>query len=170
MTTTATTSPAATSPPAAPASGKGKLFIILSVVGALLLGGGATFWMTRLGAVHTDAAAQGAPAPVPEGPKGVLSFEPFVVNLTDAGGSRFLRVTVRLLVAADAAERLSKDDVTMVRARSAILELLAEQSSDRLVTAAGKADLKKAILERADGVLVPVKVADVLFSDFVVQF
>ncbi len=145
---------------------------MLSAVGVLLLGGGAgAYWMTKRGAPPKEGGAAAAPAEhAPESAKGVISFEPFVVNLTDGGGSRFLRLTVRLLVDAEAAEHLQKNEVTMVRTRSAILELLAEQSSDQLVTAAGKAQLKKAILERADGVLAPAKVADVLFSDFVVQF
>jgi flagellar FliL protein len=167
MTTAATPTPAA-----APAKKKGKGIIVLSAIGVLLLGGGAgAYWMTRRAAPPKEAgAAAGAAEHAAESAKGVISFEPFVVNLTDGGGSRFLRLTVRLLVDADAAEHVSKSEVTMVRTRSAILELLAEQSSEKLVTAAGKAELKKAILERADGVLTPVKVADVLFSDFVVQF
>src|SRR5215467_10651881 len=130
--------------------------------------------MTKRNAPAGEAAGGAAPAhaaaAAEEAPGGVLSFEPFVVNLTDGGGSRFLRLTVRLLVSAEAAEKLAKNEVMMVRTRSAILELLAEQSSDHLVTAAGKAELKKTIRERADAVLAPVKVADVLFSDFVVQF
>jgi flagellar FliL protein len=169
MTTPATT-PAPT-PAAAAAPKKGKKLIVLSAAGVLLLGGGAgAYWMTTREAGNPAAAAEKAAAKKAAAPKGVLAFEPFVVNLTDGGGARFLRVTVRLLVAAEEAEKLSKDEVAMARTRSAILELLAQQSSDHLVTAEGKAELKKAILEHADKVLAPAEVDDVLFSDFVVQF
>ena len=166
------TTPATATPAEAPAPKKGKRLIVLTAIGVLLLGAGGAgaYWMTKRGAGSADAVGETPPVAAAEAPRGVLSFEPFVVNLTDGGGSRFLRLTVRLLVDAEAAERLSKHEVTMVRTRSAILELLAEQSSDHLITAAGKASLKKAILERADSVLAPAKVADVLFSDFVVQF
>lgn len=165
MTTPATPAPA-------PAAKKGSKVIILSAVGVLLLGGGGAgaYFMTKRDAGNPAAAAEKAAAKKKAEPKGVLAFEPFVVNLTDGGGSRFLRVTVRLLVPAEEAEKLSKDEVVMARTRSAILELLAEQSSDHLVTAEGKAELKKEILEHADKVLAPAEVDDVLFSDFVVQF
>jgi flagellar FliL protein len=168
MTTPATTTPA---PAAAPKKGKKKL-IVIAAAGVLVLGGGGAgaYWMMTRTAGNPAAAAEKAAAHAAAQPRGVLSFEPFVVNLTDGGGARFLRVTVRLLVEAEEAEKLSKDEVTMARTRSAILELLAEQSSNQLVTAAGKAELKKTILEHADHVLAPAKVDDVLFSDFVVQF
>jgi flagellar basal body-associated protein FliL len=58
----------------------------------------------------------------------------------------------------------------MMRARGAILELLTVQMSDALVTPGGKSELKKAIAERVGEALEHVKVVDVLFSDFVVQF
>jgi flagellar FliL protein len=166
------TTPATPTPAAAPAPKKGKRIIVLSVVGVLLLGGGGAgaYLMTKRGATPAESGGEKPAHEAPEASRGVLSFEPFVVNLTDGRGSRFLRLTLRLLVDGEVAERLSKNEVVMVRTRSAILELLAEQSSEQLVTAAGKAGLKKAILQRADSVLAPAKVADVLFSDFVVQF
>jgi flagellar basal body-associated protein FliL len=54
--------------------------------------------------------------------------------------------------------------------RSSILEVLALQTGSVLVTAEGKAALKRAILERIESLAQEVKVEDVLFSDFVVQF
>jgi flagellar FliL protein len=163
----------AVAPATAPAPKSSKRLIVFLAIGVVLLGsvGAGAYWMTKRGASNAPSGGEKPAAAAAEAPTGVLSFEPFVVNLTDGGGSRFLRLNVRLLVEeAEAAERLSKSEVAMARTRSAILELLAEQSSDHLVTAAGKAELKKVILERARGVLAPAKVADVLFSDFVVQF
>jgi flagellar FliL protein len=102
---------------------------------------------------------------------GVVGFEPFVVNLADEGGGRFLRATVQLVVPdAEAAKEITENAVQMVRLRSNLLELLAEQTSDTLVTAEGKTALKDAIAERAAAVLSPHQVSDVLFSDFLVQF
>ena len=123
---------------------------------------------SRGAAAPADAAADPHKA---SGPAGLLSLDPFVVNLADQGGSRFLRVSIRLLVGSpEHAEHLQKDDVTLMRVRSAILDLLTEQTADRLVTADGKTALRQAIAARVEPVLDDTKVTDVLFSDFVVQF
>jgi len=51
------------------------------------------------------------------------------------------------------------------------VELLGEQTAALLTTPEGKAALKHAIVERANAILEPkVKVLDVLFAEFVVQF
>jgi len=98
-------------------------------------------------------------------------FDPFVVNLADAGVSRFLRVKVQLVVSGVAkAEEMTKSAVDQSRARSLILELLTTQTSDVLVTPDGKAALKKAIAEQVGHALSHIEIVDVLFSDFVVQF
>jgi flagellar FliL protein len=154
---------------AKPAKKKSKLPLILGVVGVLALGGGGAFWFLRPAPVAAEAASEEPPAAEIGG--GVVSFEPFVVNLTDEGGGRFLRASVQLVVAdPETAKEITENAVQMVRLRSSLLELLAEQTSDMLITAEGKAALKEAIADRADGVLAPHEVSDVLFSDFLVQF
>jgi flagellar protein FliL len=144
---------------------KGGSSLVLVAVAAVAIGGGGagTYFM-----MHRPA---GAPAATKPTERGLLTLEPFVVNLADAGGSRFLRVSIRLVVGSpEQAEHIQKGSVALVRVRSAILELLTQQTADHLVTAQGKEELKKAIAERADTVLEETKVTDVLFSDFVVQF
>ena len=91
--------------------------------------------------------------------------------LADPSGSRYLRTSLKLVVADEKkAEELAKNEVVVTRARSAILELLTTQTADELVTADGKAALKKAICERVSPLTGGSEVTDVLFSDFVVQF
>lgn len=160
-----TTAPAG-APPAA--KKKKKLGLLLAiVVGVLVAGGGAgAYWYTRP-VPETDAKEVEHEAE----PGGVVTFEPFVVNLADREGTRFLRIGVQLVVeGTEAAEEVEKDQVLKVRLRSKVLELLAEQTSDHLVTAEGKAALKSAIAERASAIITPRKVSDVLFTDFIVQF
>jgi flagellar FliL protein len=165
------------------AAGKSKLVIIIVAAVVLLGGGGAgAYFMMGRGAKAeaadadapdaSHAAAKKKKKAADEGSGGgVLSFDPFVVNLADPGGSRFLRVKVQLVVEDEkVAEELQKKQVPMVRTRAAILELLAEQTADKLITPAGKTELKAAIKEHASQVLEPTEVTDVLFSDFVVQF
>src|SRR4051812_21213642 len=146
------TTPPASAPPAAKKKKKklGLLFAI--IVGVLVAGGGAgAYWYTRP-APENDAKEA---APEPE-PGGVVTFEPFVVNLADREGTRFLRIGVQLVVEGkEAAEEVEKDQVVKVRLRSKVLELLAEQTSDHLVTAEGKAALKAAIAARASAIITP---------------
>jgi flagellar basal body-associated protein FliL len=146
-----------------------KKLIVIIVIALVVLGGtaaGAYWWMTKTGdpEAATEAKAED------HGPGGLIPFEPFVVNLADTEASRFLRVSMKLVVGAEHAKELEHDEVMLMRARSSILELLTEQTAGRLVTADGKAELKKAIIERASTILHDVPVIDVLFTDFVVQF
>jgi flagellar FliL protein len=151
---------------------KGGKSLVLIIVGVLILvggGGAAAFYVMHKPAQPGHAAAPVAKAP--EAEPGLLTLEPFTVNLADAGGSRFLRLSARLVVASPAAaEHAQKNEVLLMRVRSSILELLALQTSDSLVTPEGKTALKAAIAEHVNHVLEDTKVTDVLFSDFVVQF
>jgi flagellar protein FliL len=146
----------------------GKTFIIIGAVVLLLAGGGGGFWWFSRGA-HAAALAEPKKEAAEAG-GGVVPLEPFLVNLADKSGTRYLRTTLKLIVPDEkTAERLAKNDVAITRARSAILELLTTETADQLVTAEGKTVLKKAIGERVSP-LVGVQVTDVLFADFVVQF
>ena len=150
--------------PAQPKKSSKKGLIVVLAVLILAGGGSAAAWrMTR----HSAPAAEKAP----EVEHGLISFEPFVVNLADQGGSRFLRVSVRLVIGSVVeAEKIQKSDVALMRVRSGIIELLTQQTADTLVTVEGKAALKLAIAARVEPLIQPAKVTDVLFSDFVVQF
>jgi flagellar FliL protein len=142
-----------------------KLVVILLLLVVLLLAGGGAgaYWIFT----HRDVAAAEPPPPEP----GIVPFDPFVVNLSDPGGMRFLRLTLRLVVEDEEhAKELEEDELGRMKVRSAILELLTQQTADHLVTPEGKAELKAAISERAGHALHEVKVLDVLFSEFVVQF
>ena len=157
---------AATEKPAKKKGGKGLILIIVAVV---VLGGagGGGFWYWK----KSHAQAAGAVAePEHVEATGVVPFEPFLVNLADKEASRFLRVTLRLVVdTEDEAKEIEHSAVEGARARSAILELLATQESSTLITPEGKTELKKLIAERTSAVL-KREVRDVLFTDFVVQF
>jgi len=141
--------------------GKSKKSLIFIILGMFVLGGGGTAFFMLRGHAAEPAAEDG---------KGLLVFDPFIVNLADSGGSRFLRVNLQLVVADESeAKELTEEPVKIKRTRSAILELLAVQKSDALVTDEGKQALKKSIVERATKAL-GTKVLDVFFSEFVVQF
>ena len=144
--------------------------IILVIVLLLLAGGGGgAYWFLFRG--HGEAEAAEAEPEPPPAPTGIVPLEPFVVNLADPSGTRFVRVTMSLVVADEAiAKEIEEEKVVHARIRSAILELLALKQSSELVTPEGKTELKKAIAESVAHAAHELKVEDVLFSEFIVQF
>jgi flagellar FliL protein len=151
----------------APAKGKSKLPLIGGVVVLLAAVGGGLYWWNGRHVAEPAVEAK----EIPPSARGLVSFEPFVANLADPGGTRFVRTTVQLVVA-DAlhATEMAETPVLVMQARAIILELLTTQTADVLVTLEGKAALRKAIAERVHEALHEIEVIDVLFSDFVVQF
>lgn len=172
--------------------GKSKLPLIIGLVVLLLAGGGGGYWffVMKPAAEAAAAAAEEAEAEGAEGEHGAkpkkkakkkggeeaenaaVKFEPFVVNLADEGGGRYLRFGLTLVIEGTEAEakHLEETKVKLLRIRSAVIEVLTQQTADHVVTAEGKQELKEAIEKIAAEVLEPVEVTDVLFTEFVVQF
>jgi len=151
----------------APAPKKGGAFKLVAL-GALVLiaGGGAGAWWLMRG-----TAAKAEEKEVSAEKRGLVPFETFLVNLADAGGTRFLKLNVQLVLASvEEGKKVEETPVLMAKLRSTILELLTEQQAPALITAEGKQTLKKSIQEKSAEVLHDYKVIDVLFSEFVVQF
>jgi flagellar FliL protein len=145
--------------------GKSKLLLVGASLIVLLGGGGAGAWW------YLGKKAEAASAEEPATPPGFITLDPFIVNLADPGGRRFLRISLRLVVKSEEeAKELEEKELVLLKARSAVLELLATQKSEELQTPDGKAQLKKHIAERAaEAFGVHTEVTDVLFAEFVVQ-
>jgi flagellar protein FliL len=152
-------------PPAKPKKKGGFLKILIAVVVLLgVAGGGAAFFLKG----GDTAKAEEEPG-LEE--RGLVTFETFLVNLADAGGNRFLKVNLQIVLESEEeAAKVQETPVVMSALRSALIELLTQQQASVLVTADGKTALKKEIKERVAGSLKHRKVIDVLFSEFVVQF
>jgi len=154
--------------PAPPAPKKKRRFLWIGLaIAVLMLGGGGAgyYWMN-------SQAATAEPEPEPHEPlhQAVIPFDSFVVNLADSGGSRFLRVSLSLVVDDEESAEALEDPVTKIRVRSAILELLAQQSAAPLITPEGKTALKQSIAEQSRKAAPKVQVSNVFFSEFIVQF
>jgi len=99
-----------------------------------------------------------------------INFEPFLVNLADKDASRYLRATIRIVVAnKEVAERITSGEVLASKIRDAILSILCTKISTEIVTSEGKEKLKKEILERLNSFVPEHPAQDVFFTDFVVQ-
>lgn len=167
--------PDTTAAPAAPRKGSKLRLLIIAVLVLGGAGGGGAYWWLRHQGVAAEApthgnAAAADPAAHDSADSSLLPLDTFTVNLADPGVSRFLRVTVQLVLRGkETAAELEHDSLAVTRIRSAVLELLTTQRSDVLVTTEGKTALKTEI---GTGVtrIVGHEVTDVLFSDFVVQF
>jgi len=144
---------------------KGKGLMLVALVVLLAGGGGGAYWWL------SRTPVEAAPREVPLSERGLVPFDPFMVNLADGSGNRFLKVNLQLVLEdAASADKVGGTPVVVSRIRSEILELLTQQTGASLVTPEGKAALKTAIAQRLDPVLEGGKVIDVLFSEFVVQF
>ena len=141
-------------------------WLFIGALAVILGGAGAAWWM--LGGSTTEAAEAAEPE---LSTRGVFAFEPFLVNLADDGGQRFLKVTISLVVETpEEAKHVEETPVIVAHIRSAIIEVLTQQKAPALVTPEGKTALKQAIKTRTSPLMPDKKVLDVLFSEFVVQF
>lgn len=158
---------------------KSPVFLILGIVFALLIIGGAAagyFLFMAAGDKSPAPAAQPAAAVPHQGQNfspgaGMLgpmkSLDSFIVNLTDAQGTRYLKVVMQLEMSNDLLgpeiERKSP------QIRDEVIMLLSSKSFDDVSTIAGKRALKRGILNSINKYLTSGRVLRVYFSDFVVQ-
>jgi flagellar FliL protein len=171
-------------------AGKSKLLIILIAVAVLLgVGGGVAYFTGVLGGAGEAQAAKqpgghgsekggghgkeagghGEPAAHGEG-EGVGSvapLDPFVVNLTDEGAQRYLKVTMKLefLESTPPAHFSGKQ----AQIRDLILTLLSSKAVGDVRTVEGKAQLRDEIIARVNRVLGDDSVKAVYFAEFIVQ-
>jgi flagellar FliL protein len=152
-------------PPAAVPKKRSRTLLV-ALVGVVLLGGGAAAYWTFGRPSDAPAHAEAEPGL----PPAMVNLDPFVVNLADPGGARFLRVTLALIVPGEeVAKEFAEDPVARLRVRSSIIEMLAQQTAEQLTTPEGKTRLKAAIVEHASAHAAHLEVSDVLFSEFIVQ-
>lgn len=171
----------------APAKG-GKMKLILIVVAAVVIGaGGAVAALTFLGgsggapeesaaveeSVVEESTADGAghgggeaAEAEPAGPQNI-EFKPFIVNLNDAGGKRYLKLTMSVDVDTEALGQEINSKMPMFR--DTILLLLSSLSYDDIATTDGKMRLRNQMLNRINTQLTSGKIRNIYFAEFVVQ-
>lgn len=151
---------------------KTKLVILLASLVLLITLGGAGYWsyskylQTGVTGANTvvhgtlggeEIPAQGEP----------ISLEPFLVNLADPGGRRYLKIKIEL-------EALNKETVdeiekSMPKIRDAIILLLCSKTYAELASPAGKQRLRQEILAKLRTLPGGPQVMGAYFTEFVSQ-
>jgi|WetSurMetagenome_2_1015567.scaffolds.fasta_scaffold00259_1 flagellar protein FliL len=97
----------------------------------------------------------------------MFSLEPFVVNLSDTSGPKFLKVSIQLELANASLTDKTKQRVPQIR--DSIITLLTSKSSESLIMPEGKLQLKDEINARMNQILGNGSVKNVYLTDFVMQ-
>jgi flagellar FliL protein len=144
----------------------GVLFVLV-----LAMGGGMFMIWNKL--------AAGTPAARPEGEKGsekpkveemgkIQSLDTFVVNLSDPGGNRYLRVTMDLEVTGG---KPAEDEVVrrIPQMRDAILMILPSKRFADINSTEGKTAVREELHNALNGLMTTGKIARIYFKEFVIQ-
>jgi flagellar FliL protein len=145
--------------------------ILVIVIVAILAAAGAAAGMWYFMLHRAPAPGQTAQAPAPVTPI-YYPLEPMTVNLqSDDGDAHFLRIGLTLKLDSQSAADLLRDRTPEIRSR--ILLALSAKRPDELSTVEGKhalaAELAALVSQPTEAHGAPAHVADVLFTEFVVQ-
>ena len=156
---------------------KSPVVLILIIVFALILIGGAAagyfMFLAPQAKSEQPVAVEPAQPEVPAGASGgglsgpMKKMDSFIVNLTDAQGTRYLKVVMQMEMSN---ELLGPEiDRKTPQIRDEIIMLLSSKSFDDVSSMAGKRALKRGILNSVNKYLTSGRVLRIYFSDFVVQ-
>jgi flagellar FliL protein len=150
------------------------LFIVLGVVLLLVVGmGGGLFMMwSKMSAINTQIATA---AETKDGQTGtdqamigpIMALDTFIVNLADAGGKRFLRVTIDLEL--NNSEMQDELKTRLPQVRDAILMILPTKHFDDISSTEGKIALRDELLASLNQFLTTGQINNIYFKEFVVQ-
>lgn len=156
----------------------GGLVLILAVAGFV---GYTLFFKGHKSASSTNATTEKTTEEAPKGEKEhgkegekekgakgkMVSLPPFVVNLADPAGRRFLKIGMDLEMADEKSVEELKQSLPKVK--DTLLLLLSSKTYESLSSMEDKLLLKKDIEERLSQIIGPSKVSSVYFTEFVIQ-
>jgi flagellar protein FliL len=131
---------------------------LLVIVGGAIAGG--LYYVTTL----STSAKKPQPAPI----IGTLwPMEPFIVNLRDNNGERYLKVILQLEVSQSPV--VSELDLLKPKLRDTTLDLLGSKTFSELQDLSGKQKLRDDLMIRLNSFLTSGKIVRVYFTEFVIQ-
>lgn len=146
---------------------KGGVLTKWIVIGVLLLAiiGGAV-----AGGLYFFRSAEPV-AKKPQAPPAVIGalwpMEPFIVNLHDNNGERYLKVIMQFEVSQ--ADVVSELNILRPKLRDSTLDLLASKTYPELQDLSGKQKLRDDLMMRLNSFLTSGKIVRVYFTEFVIQ-
>jgi flagellar FliL protein len=151
--------------------------LVLGAVAALLATGGFVVLRGRKADTHAEepggeelfVGETGESERLPEDP-GVVALDPFVVNLADPEGGRYMRCTIGLVLEGAArAEELSASDIELTRLRDRIMLVLTNRHAREAASHDGRQELRGALREAIQPLLEGTRVVDVYFTEYLIQ-
>jgi flagellar protein FliL len=134
--------------------------IILLGIVAAAIGGGLYFFR----GTETVKKKPQSPPPI----IGTLwPMEPYIVNLRDNNGERYLKVVLQLEMSSP--ELVSELNLLKPKLRDSTLDLLSAKSYQELQEFSGKQKLREDIMIRLNSFLTSGKIVRIYFTDFVIQ-
>ena len=94
-------------------------------------------------------------------------LDPFIANLADEGGNRYLKATMQIEFAG--ASVPENFDARLPQIRDLILTLLSSRTFDQIRTPDGKQNLREDVIERINHALESDSAKAVYFTEFIVQ-
>jgi flagellar protein FliL len=161
-------SPKAEAASAAPAAKGGSKLVLIIVALVVLLGGGAGAWFFLGAGAHKADAKVETPPPAAEPAVGALApLDPFIANLADEDGKRYLKATVQIeFFAGKLPDEWSG---RLPQIRDLLLTLFTSKTFADVRTPQGKAVLRDEIINRVNRALHKDEVKAVYFTEFIVQ-
>jgi flagellar FliL protein len=139
--------------------------IIIIAVSALVVvaGGvlGAMYYFSKPGVAHKVAP------PPPPAIGALWPMEPFIVNLLDNQGERYLKIIMQLEVSSQLV--VAELELLKPKLRDNVLDLLTAKTYSELMDMGGKQRLRDEVAVRVNSYLTKGKVVKVYFTDFVIQ-
>lgn len=155
--------------PAEPPKKKNKIFL-LGTVGLFLLlaGGGGFFAYTKFMkpkpvVMNAEELKKAQQKKVGE----MLALDPFVVNLSDPQGRRYLKLEITLELGPNTTADMVKP--YMPKMRDMVIMLLTSLTFDEVMTPEGKIRVRDELFERFNLILRPNRIKNIYFTNFVVQ-
>jgi flagellar protein FliL len=152
--------------------------VVIGIVIATAGVGGVVYLLARSGRLPMRADTVSKVEPAGSSTTHAVVLESLLVNLADSGGNAYLRVGITLRVADVAeksgakkdekvADKMSKDDEAAVR--DTALAVLGRQTSEELLAPDGKEKLKAELKAAMTKHNADLKIADLFFTEFLVQ-
>jgi flagellar FliL protein len=179
---------------AAPAQGatkkKSSKLLLIALPLVLVIGGGAGAYFAGLPpfgakkddaehaeanaekAAESSAAEHGKPvvkgaAKTVKGGGALRPLDPFIANLADEGGNRYLKATMQIEFSGPTVPE--SFDAHLPQIRDLILTLLSSRTFDQIRTPDGKQNLREDVIERINHALEQDAAKAVYFTEFIVQ-